>query len=44
MSEAGISVKEDTQARNENGQHVFEIFRQGEEEVALPAGPDGTRS
>ena len=32
--EAGISIKEVTQqSRNENGQHIVEIFRQGEEEV-----------
>ena len=29
---------------NENGQKMFEIFCQGEPEVALPAGPDGRRS
>ena len=34
--EAGISIQEVIQwARNENGQFVFEIFRQGEEDVCI---------
>ena len=34
--EAGISIKEVTQqTRNENGQKLLEIFRQGEEEVCI---------
>ena len=34
--EAGVSIKQiGQQARNENGQHFFEIFRQGEEEVCI---------
>ena len=34
--EAGISIKQVAQqARNENGQNMFEIFRQGEEDVCI---------
>ena len=34
--EAGISIKHVAQqARNENGQKMFEIFRQGEEDVCI---------
>ena len=34
--EAGIFIKQVAQqARNENGQNIFEIFRQGEEEVRI---------
>ena len=33
---AGISFKQIAQqAMNENGQHIFEIFRQGEEDVRI---------
>ena len=34
--EARISIKQVAQlARNENGQHIFEIFRQGAEDVCI---------
>ena len=34
--EAGVSIRQIAQqARNENGRKIFEIFRQGEEEVCI---------
>ena len=44
--EAGVSITHVTQqAMNENGQTIFEMFRQGEEEVyEKPVWPGGTRS
>ena len=36
MEEAGVSFKQvGQQARNENGQFLFEILRQGEEDVCI---------
>ena len=43
--EAGVSIKQFAQqARNENGQKIFEKMGKEEKMYALPAGPDGTRS
>ena len=40
--EAGVSIKQIAQqAMNENGQKLFEIFRQGEEEVFIASRARG---
>ena len=43
--EVGVSIKQVAQqARNENGQKIFEILSKEERMYASPAGPDGTRN
>ena len=42
--EADISITQvASQAMNENGRHIFENFRHGEEEVCIVGAADGTR-